>query len=233
MPKTIQISDKKPLSITISKKKMIIGKWATTFFLPEKTPIEKKYELSKKRIKEIRENWEKIKKKNLQKTPEGIRTLTEFYKQATNHSELYWKICCEKMSKEKGKNEKLENEMKKAEKDFNYFWKEYEKYKNIGKKKPLTVSEQKVKQALIKVRQSKQEVQQIEKTYGKKSWQVKYKTIEYFENLKEYLSAESANLRNTIEKFPENKKILLQSIDIIEQEFKKTTKRIEIIKKSL
>jgi hypothetical protein len=125
MPKIIRVNEKKPFVISSTKNGLVVGKYMTNYLLPNKSNVEKAFQETKKRTQQIAKEWKKIRTKKLEKSLEGLRILEKFYKQAAQYYESYWKLCAEK--KRLGKEpSKMSKEMRKAEKEFEYFWRERE-----------------------------------------------------------------------------------------------------------
>jgi len=122
--------------------------------------------------------------------------------------------------------------MDQAEHDFNYFWKEHRKYKGVNET-PQNSLEVKLDRLTKKLERSREKVHEAEREYGEKSWHVKHTMVDHLTNMRNYISAESEHMRQLMEKFPEHKDLLTPQIKNLEEEFKKTTKRIQIVKDSL
>ena len=98
---------KKPHTISASKKGLIIGKWAVSHIFPKKSLLEENFHHTKKLMKKTTREWQKIKKNHLENTSQGREVLIIFYRQAAQYSEMYWKLCQQKISLGKGNKEKI------------------------------------------------------------------------------------------------------------------------------
>ncbi|MBT4870822.1 MAG: hypothetical protein HON47_04565 [Candidatus Diapherotrites archaeon] len=232
MSRPIKISEKTPYTISSSKKGLTVGKWAVSHLLPKKSFLEEDFYRTKKMMKKTTREWQKIKKEHLEHTPQGREVLTIFYRQAALYSEMYWKLCQQKIRLGKGNKSKLRSEMDQAKKDFNYFWEEHRKYKGVNEKSTNYLEEQ-LDRLRTRLEKSRGEVHTAEREYGEKSWHVRKALVTHLETLNQYLKRESEHMRSLMQQFPEHKDILDPQIERVEEEFKKTTKRIQIVKDSL
>jgi hypothetical protein len=232
MPRPIKISEKNPYTISSSKKGLTIGKWAVSHIIPKKSFLEEDFSRTRKMMKKTTREWQKIKKEHLEHTPQGREVLTIFYRQASLYSEMYWKLCQQKIKLGKGNKRKLHSEMDQARKDFNYFWKEHRRYKGVNEK-PTSYLEEQLDRLRTRLEKSREEVHTAEREYGEKSWHVRSALINHLETLNQYLRRESEHMRSLMKQFPEHKEILKPQIEHVEEEFKKTSQRIRIVKDSL
>ena len=233
MPKPIKLDSKNPFTISVSKHGMSIGKWMVDHITPKKSALEEELHHSKKQLKKFGKNWNLLKEAHLENSPGGTEVLIEFYKQAANYSEICWKIYNHKQKQQKGNQKKIAQEIKKAEKDFNYFWGEHIKYKNLKLKNKETPLEKQVDLAIEKVNQSRDELFETQKHYGEKSWHAKKALLTHLENISSFIQIDSANKRNLIERFPRQKDLLIPELNKLELRFKDTRKKISILKQSL
>ena len=232
MSRPIKISEKKPHTISASKKGLIIGKWAVSHIFPKKSLLEENFHHTKKLMKKTTREWQKIKKNHLENTSQGREVLIIFYRQAAQYSEMYWKLCQQKISLGKGNKEKLKNEMDQAKRDFDYFWKEHRKYKGVHEH-PTNYIEKQVERFSKKLEESREEVHSAEREYGEKSWHVRKALVKHLTNMRDYISVESKHMRFLTTQYPEHKDILKPQIHSLEEEFKNITKRLKTIKDSL
>ncbi|MFA5764109.1 MAG: hypothetical protein WC915_04815 [archaeon] len=230
MPRQIEISSKNPHLISSSKKGLTIGQWMAHHFLPKKTLLEEEFQQTKSKIKKLGKEWKKIGKEGLEETDQGRIVLREFYRQATNYSETYWKLCNQKILAG-NKSGRLMEERDQAKSDFDYFWKQHQKYKHPNGIK--THLEEQVDVLTTKLEKNRNEVYKVEKEFGKNSWQARNSLIQYVTTRAKFSQAESARLFSIKSKNPQLDEIISKRLIELEQEFKRMTNTLTHLKNTL
>ena len=212
---------------------MVIGKWAVGYFVPKKTGVEKEFQTVERKIKSIATEWKRIQKQNLEETPQGRKILTNFYWHAAEYTNLYWKLCNQRLTLKKGNPKKLREAMTQAENDFGYFWEQHQHYKNIGKKEPQNPLKIKVDRAQKLLEQQRKKLDDTEREYGKDSWQLKNMQKETLEISQRYLLAQIDYYSAIKKLYPQNGPLLIQLIQQIEQRLEEIQRRIDFLKDTI
>jgi hypothetical protein len=244
----IKVSSKNPHTISVSKKGMTVGKWMTNYLLPKKTPLEEEFSQTKKRLKKLGKEWKKLKPKKLEKSPQGQMLLREFYRNAVNYTETYWKICDHKILTG-NKSRKLKKSRDQAKKDFDYFFDEYQKYKHpeeyIKELEKKAKSKRKVKirkktdleivaeRSAKKLEESRKDVFKTEKEFGKESWHAKRSLLKYVQNRASFSKAEANRLYEIRPASPQMKEMITNRLAELDKEFKEMSKATQRLKDGL
>jgi len=233
MPNPIKISSKNPYRISASKKGLTIGKWAISHLVPKSTPIQEQLNYSRKRLLKLGMEWRKLRKSNIQETPEGHRIQIEFYRFAQSYSEAHWKLCMQRIKSGKGNLDKMTKEILTTEKDFSHFWEMYNQLKNEGQTKSTNPLEQHVERIENELAETRKEYTQTENQFGVKSWQAKKSLLNHLSKYSQYLQAQSKYLDSLMRAHPESRPMLRVRIREIEEELKQALRRKQYLQDEL
>ncbi len=229
--KSIRISEKKPFVISASPKGLVIGKYMSAYLNPKPTNTKKMFLEVEAKLNILGKQMRNIKRNQTEENPYGRRVMIQFFKEAANYTELKWKMLQEKINKEGANKEKIMEEIKQAESDFNYFWSKHRLL--MPKKEQKKPQEIKVKKAEQKLDESREKLKRIQKEYGAQSWQAQKALLEHLENFKTFLYKEADYLNLLIAENPKLSRDIKTSLNTIETNFKKIAKRIAFLRERL
>jgi|GEM_PF-4450921 len=230
-PKPIKLCEKEPFLISASPKGLVVGKYMTSHLNPKPTPTQKMFLDVEAKLKILGKQWRNIKRNQTEDNSHGRKVMIDFFREATNYTELKWKSLQERLSQKGANKAKIIEEIGQAEADFNYFWERHRKL--ITPKRKKEPKEIEIEKAERKLDKSREELKRMQKEYGAQSWQAKKALLDHLQNFKTYLYQESEHLNSLIKNNPDLAKDIKETLNTIESNFKKLAQRIAYLKESL